>query len=529
MAQDSTQDKPVAEPAEGTPPDQGTTGNIVAALRQFQAGDTTSRVPVPAAGGDLAEVCLAVNELLDHEAADQGRVRSESMELAMGLSEHLTTLSCAREGDLSVRASEGSTIELVAKLGGEMNCLLGKLEETVTTEQQHNDYLREQTLHLLDVLARVSAGEVELRATISNPDDEMGKLCDGVNAMLATSQEAMEELHRTSLEVGIGVSDFLATLQSATAGDMSVRAQVAYDNEVLATLGQVINRLLEGLDTVTGNIVEASDQLDSAAVQLLSVSQQQSKANSEQAASLTESATSIEELAVAAKEIEGRADELFRKATSNVDIGEQGRQAVAASAQAIDQIGSSTKEAAKRIAALGEKSLAISEVTEIIDGIASRTNMLALNAAIEAARAGEAGRGFSVVAVEIRKLAENVVESTKEIKSLIKEIQVSTSASVMATEQVTKQVERGERLSDEVAASLESMVTMLGGTAESAQGIQVSTGQQTAATDDMAKTVKELTSISQDAAKAARESFESAQELTKLAGGLRSAARTFKT
>jgi len=529
MAQDSTQDNPAAESADGSPPELGAAGPIVAALREFQRGDMSSRVPVPAAGGELAAVCVAVNELLAHEAADQERVRSESMELAMGLSEHLTTLSTAREGDLSVRAPVGSPIELVGKLGSEINSLLQKLEETMAAEQRHNAYLRDRTLHLLDVLARVSAGETALRAEVTRPDDDMGKLCQGVNAMLATSEEAMDELHRTSLEVGIGVSEFLATLQAATAGDMTVRAQEVYDNEALATLGKVINRLLSGLDTVTSNIVEASDQLDSAAVQLLSVSQQQSKANSEQAASLTESATSVEELAVAAKEIEGRANELFRRATSNVDIGEQGQQAVSASAQAIDQIGSSTKEAAKRIAALGEKSLAISEVTEIIDGIASRTNMLALNAAIEAARAGEAGRGFSVVAVEIRKLAENVVESTKEIKSLIKEIQVSTSASVMATEQVTKQVERGEQLSGEVAVSLESILGMLQNTAESAQGIQVSTGQQTAATDDMAKTVKELTGISQDAAKAARESFESAQELTKLAGGLRTAAQTFKS
>ncbi len=529
MARDTTQDEAAAGPADQPPSDQVTKGGIPAALERFRRGELSARVPVPAGDSELADICGAINELLADVEQEQERAHSETMELAMGLSEHLTMLSCARAGDLSVQASEQSTNELVGKLGGEINSLLSQLKQTVTTEQEHNDYLKAQTQHLLDVLARVGSGETQLRATITDPDDDMGRLCQGVNAMLATSEDAMEELHRTSLEIGIGVSDFLATLQAATAGDMTVRAQENYDNEALATLGAVINRLLSGLDDVTTNIVEASDQLDSAAVQLLSVSQQQSKSNSEQAASLTESATSIEELAIAAKEIERRADEVFSMATSNVEIGEQGQQATAASARAIDQIGVSTKEAAKRIAALGEKSLAISEVTEIIDGIASRTNMLALNAAIEAARAGEAGRGFSVVAVEIRKLAENVVESTKEIKSLIKEIQVSTSASVMATEQVTKQVEHGVRLSDEVAASLESMVGLLSNTAESAQGIQVSTGQQTAATDDMAKTVKELTSISQDSAKAARESFESAQELTKLAGGLRTAAGTFKT
>jgi methyl-accepting chemotaxis protein len=216
-------------------------------------------------------------------------------------------------------------------------------------------------------------------------------------------------------------------------------------------------------------------------------------------------------------------------ATDNVAVAEQGQEAVGASALAIEQIGISTGEAAKRITALGEKSMAITEVTEIIDGVASQTNLLALNAAIEAARAGDAGRGFSVVAVEIRKLAENVVESTKEIKGLIKEIQDSTSASVMATEQVSKQVRHGAELSAQVGASLANMLDMLRTTAESARAIQSSSTQQTAATDDMAKTVKELTGISQNVAQAARESFESAEELSKLAGGLRTSSETFKT
>jgi methyl-accepting chemotaxis protein len=211
-----------------------------------------------------------------------------------------------------------------------------------------------------------------------------------------------------------------------------------------------------------------------------------------------------------------------------VDLAGKSFDAVTVSGRAIEQIGASTREAAKCIATLGEKSMAITEVTELIDGIASQTNLLALNAAIEAARAGEAGRGFSVVAVEIRKLAENVVESTKEIKRLIKEIQDSTSVSVLATERVAKEVERGAEHSKVVAGSLERMLEMLRTTSESAQGIQASTTQQTAATDEMTKIVQEFTSFSQEAAKAARESFESAEELTRLATGLRKSAETLR-
>ena len=500
---------------------------MMTVLRMFAAGDHGQRLPVPAAPAGLRELCHTVNEVLAHTAADRERMAAESLELAMGVSEHLATLARAEQGDLSVRASETSSLELMARLGSSLNGLLGTLQSTLLKEQADADYAHERTLHLLEVLDRSARGETGVRATPAK-DDEMGRLARGLNTTLDAKEAAMEQAHSTMLEVGIAVSEFLATLQEATRGNLAARTQEQFGNEALATLGKMINRLLAALEDVTRDIGEASHRVDSAAVELLSAAQQQSKANSEQAAALTQNASAIEELAIAAKEIERRAHEVFGNARQNVELAARSFDAVTASGHAIEQIGTSTSEAAKCISTLGEKSMAITEVTELIDGIASQTNLLALNAAIEAARAGEAGRGFSVVAVEIRKLAENVVESTKEIKRLIKEIQDSTSASVLATERVAKEVERGAEHSKVVAASLERMQEMLKTTSESAQGIQVSTSQQTAATDEMTKIVQEFTSFSQEAAKAARESFESAEELTRLASGLRKSAETLR-
>jgi methyl-accepting chemotaxis protein len=500
---------------------------MLSALAAFRAGDHSQRLPEPAQPAELGALCRAVNLVLVHTAADRERMAAESLELAMGVSEHLATLAHAERGELSVRASESSSLELMSRLGGSLNGLLGTLQNLLRKEQADADYAHERTLHILEVLDRSTRGEDGVRATASR-DDEMGRLAGGVNATLDAKEQAMEQAHSTMLEVGIAVSEFLATLQEATRGNLAARTQEQFANEALSTLGKMINRLLVALEDITRDIGEASHRVDSAAVELLSAAQQQSKANSEQAAALTQNASAIEELAIAAKEIERRAHEVFGNARQNVDLAGRSYDAVTASSRAIEQIGTSTSEAAKCIAALGEKSMAITEVTELIDGIASQTNLLALNAAIEAARAGEAGRGFSVVAVEIRKLAENVVESTKEIKRLIKEIQDSTSASVLATERVAKEVERGAEHSKVVAASLERMQETLKTTSESAQGIQVSTSQQTAATDEMTKIVQEFTSFSQEAAKAARESFESAEELTRLASGLRKSAETLR-
>lgn len=501
---------------------------MLAVLSAFGAGDHGRRLTPPAGPPPLRELCHAVNAVLDQAQADHDRIAAESLELAMGVSEHLATLARAEAGDLATRASESSSLDLIAHLGAGLNRMLGTLQVNLEREQREADYMRERTSHILAVLERAARGESAVR-TEATTDDELGRLCRGVNALLDAKDEATEQAHSTLLETGIAVSDFLRALQAASNGDLSVRASQQFSNEALRSLGGMINHLLGALDNVTQEISSASHRVDSAAVELLSAAQQQAKANSEQAAALTQNASAIEELAIAAKEIERRADEVFNHARQNVELADRSVEAVAASGHAIDQIGTSTREAAKCIAALGERSMAITEVTELIDGIASQTNLLALNAAIEAARAGEAGRGFSVVAVEIRKLAENVVDSTREIKRLIKEIQDSTNVSVLATERVAKEVERGAEHSKVVAASLERMLETLRTTSDSAQGIQASTSQQTAATDEMTKIVQEFTAFSQEAAKAARESFESAEELTRLASGLRKNAESLSS
>ncbi|MBW2457376.1 MAG: hypothetical protein JRI68_22905 [Deltaproteobacteria bacterium] len=365
------------------------------------------------------------------------------------------------------------------------------------------------------------------------PDEEgpIWDICEAVNNVLSHFQEDFDRVRNESLELAMGLSEHMAALDLARSGDLSARACETSEVDLVAAVGQGINKLLGEQERiarkVSTGIVESASRLDSAAVQLLSVSQRQAAANSDQAAALAQSSSAISELAAAAREIAQAAREVHTVASDNLTLANQCDASVRAAATAIARIGESTGEASERLALLGEKSLAIGEVTEPIDGIASQTNLLALNAAIEAARAGEAGRGFSVVAVEIRKLAENVVESTTEIKGLIKEIQDSTSESVLASEQVSKQVLKGSELSTDVSSSLAAMLERLRTTAERAQLIEESTTQQTQATEDMAETVQELTTMSREAANAARESFQSAEDLSKLAGSLKQSVETF--
>jgi methyl-accepting chemotaxis protein len=180
---------------------------------------------------------------------------------------------------------------------------------------------------------------------------------------------------------------------------------------------------------------------------ILSATEQQASGAAEQASAVSETSATLEELAQTSRQIAENSESVVRVAERTLASVVEGVSAVADNAAGIEDIRTTTQQASDRILALGERSQEIGRVLTIIDEIAEQTKILALNAAIEAARAGEAGKGFSVVAEEIRKLADSVTDSTQEIGRVVREMQASTSALVMSTEKAAKKVDEGDRKS----------------------------------------------------------------------------------
>jgi methyl-accepting chemotaxis protein len=177
-------------------------------------------------------------------------------------------------------------------------------------------------------------------------------------------------------------------------------------------------------------------------------------------------------------------------AEASLNNAESGQQAVMNTLSAMEEIKTRTQASANKILALGERSQQIGQVLAIINSIADQTKILALNAAIEAARAGEAGKGFSVVAIEIRKLAESVVESTTEIGSIMTEIQGAANDLVMSTEQELKQVQGGVDLAHTTGESFDQILEMVEQTTIAAKEISAATQQQRSATDQVVKAMR---------------------------------------
>ncbi|MGB4593411.1 MAG: methyl-accepting chemotaxis protein [Coriobacteriia bacterium] len=289
-----------------------------------------------------------------------------------------------------------------------------------------------------------------------------------------------------------------------------------HDIKGLDGLSSELERVLSNAASLLDQIRAANTNIRALTAQVLVATEQQAAGASEQAAAVTQTSATVEELAQTSSQIADNSESVVRVAERTLGSAEEGMQAVADTAEGIEEIRVTTQQSSDRILALGERSQEIGRVLTIIDEIAEQTKILALNAAIEAARAGDAGKGFSVVAEEIRKLAESVTESTQEIGRVVREIQASTSALIMQTEKAAKKVNEGKNLAQNTQDALERIVSQVEETTDAAKQISIATQQQRTASDQVVVSMKEIAVVSQQAAGTSRQISAAILELNAL-------------
>jgi len=192
------------------------------------------------------------------------------------------------------------------------------------------------------------------------------------------------------------------------------------------------------------------------------------------------------------------------------------------------RIANVVKKSAETVQALGRSSDQIGEIIGVIDDIADQTNLLALNAAIEAARAGEQGRGFAVVADEVRKLAERTTKATKEIASMIKTFQADTAGAVTSMSEGTRQVDEGIKLADQAGTSLQQIVEISQKVTDMVAQIAAASEQQSSASEQISKNVEAITTVTAETASGTQQIARAAEDLNRLTENLQEYLSMFK-
>ena len=320
----------------------------------------------------------------------------------------------------------------------------------------------------------------------------------------------------------------MATQESENAREQSARAQEAMKEAEAAGADARAKR--DGMLVVAERLEEVSNVVSSASTELAAQIEQSERGAAEQAARVTETATAMEEMNSTVLEVArnaGNASEVSASTREKAEHGAAVVQEVVASIQGVQEASAALKN---DMAALDDNARAISQIMAVISDIADQTNLLALNAAIEAARAGEAGRGFAVVADEVRKLAEKTMASTTDVGNAIKAIQDSAAKSMDQVDLTVGNIEKATELAIRSGDALREIVGMVDDTADQVRGIAAASEQQSASSEEINKSIMQVNTIAgetasamQEAARAVSELAEQAQVLTGLIRELKNA------
>ncbi|MBI4389472.1 MAG: methyl-accepting chemotaxis protein, partial [Nitrospinae bacterium] len=277
-----------------------------------------------------------------------------------------------------------------------------------------------------------------------------------------------------------------------------------------------------------GAILKASDTLSRSANEISSAVQDQASVSAQQSSSVSEISSTVEELSQSSSQVAGNANHVAEFSANALRESERGVETLETLKAKMDEITDDNHAGIKEIVDLGKKSNEIGKVKEIINNIADQTKLIAFNAAIEASSAGEAGKRFGVVAVEIRRLADNVMESTGEIQGKIDEIQQAINRLVITSEKGSKRIQEGTQLTAQTIDELEKLVEGAKATADAAAQISLSTRQQKTATDQVLLALKEIVKGSRQSSSAIKQTSAVTAKLSEMSNELKVMLGKFK-
>jgi twitching motility protein PilJ len=309
-------------------------------------------------------------------------------------------------------------------------------------------------------------------------------------------------------------------------GDLTIRATVSED--ITGAIADSVNYTIEELAVLVGRINDAATRVTAATQSAQKTSRELLAATERQASELRHAGSTVEGMAHSMTESSARALQSAQVARRSLESARKGADAVENTIRGMNDIREKIQDTSKRIKRLGESSQEIGEIVELISDITEQTNVLALNAAIQAASAGEAGRGFTVVAEEVQRLAERSAEATKQIAAIVKTIQTDTQDAVGAMENATRDVVEGAQLSDAAGQALAEIGQVSVEVARLIEQISTDTQSQAATATSVAEAMKGILGITELTTRGTKQTAISIGQLADLAVELKGSVSGFK-
>jgi methyl-accepting chemotaxis protein len=318
-----------------------------------------------------------------------------------------------------------------------------------------------------------------------------------------------------------------AIVDIGKSGDFTRRIKVTGHDEVGET-ARSFNELVGNLQTAFRQIHDNIDKVFDASRALSSSSQQVAAASAHQSEAASAIAATVEQVTVSINHVAESAQEALKISRKSGNLSDQGSEIIHNTATGMRQIADTVRQTSDSIENLGEQSSQISSIVQVIKEIAEQTNLLALNAAIEAARAGEQGRGFAVVADEVRKLAERTAVSTKEISQMIDAIQNTASIAVASMSSAVTQVSGGAELAQQAGDAINQIKVESNRVIATVSGISSALVEQSKASNDISAHVEKVAQMTEENHAATEATADAADNLAQLADSMRTAVERFK-
>ncbi|HMK50313.1 MAG TPA: methyl-accepting chemotaxis protein [Thermodesulfovibrionales bacterium] len=309
-------------------------------------------------------------------------------------------------------------------------------------------------------------------------------------------------------------------------GDLriDIKTQTKYQDSLLSSVDSMVVRLKQ----MMGDIKSTSDTLASASQELSASAEQMSRGVTEQSGRANQIATASAEMSQTIIDIAKNSSNIASSAAETVKVANDGEKVVDKSVEEVRAIASTVNESAVRMSSLGDRSKQIGEILNVIKDIADQTNLLALNAAIEAARAGEQGRGFAVVADEVRKLAERTGKATSEIGGMISGIQSEMENAVVSMEAGTKKVETGVKYSASAGDALRNIVGSVSELQTMVQQIATATEEMSTTSEQISGDIETIANVSNETSASSGQISKASSDLARLAGDLQNVVGLFR-